>query len=181
MKADVPRYLPINVVVVEEANPPKGEPPVTWRLYTAEPIDSPAHLERIVDGYRCRWVVEEFFKALKTGCGIEKRQLESRHALENALAVYIPIAWRVLRHRTLAKLDGGSKASLILSKLQIQLLRRASNIKLPRVLTMNTALIAIAALGGHLKRNGSPGWITLLRGYQRLLTLEEGALLVGKM
>jgi len=181
MMAAVPRYLPINVVVVEEINPPKGETPVTWRLYTTEPIKSSASLERIVDGYRCRWVIEEFFKVLKTGCGIEKRQLESRHSLENALAVYIPIAWRVLRHRTLAKIDGGNKASLILSKLQIRLLRRVSKIKLPNALTIENALIAIAALGGHLRRNGSPGWITLLRGYQRLLTLEEGALLVEKM
>lgn len=181
MKADVPKLLPINVVVVEELNPPKGETPVMWRLYTTEPIDSPASLERVVDGYRCRWPIEEFFKVLKTGCGIEKRQLESRHALENALAVYIPIAWRVLRHRTLAKVDGGNRASLVLSKLEIQILRRISKTKLPRALTLEDSLIAIAALGGHLKRNGPPGWITLLRGYQRLVTLEEGALLVGKM
>jgi hypothetical protein len=181
MKAEVPKHLPINVVVVEELVPPKGEAPVAWRLYTTEPIHDSASLERIVDGYRCRWVVEEFFKVLKTGCGIERRQLESRHALENALAVFVPIAWRVLRHRTLAKTDGGNKASLVLSKLQIQLLRRASKTRLPRALTVEDALIAVAALGGHLKRNGSPGWITLLRGYERLLTLEEGARLVGEM
>ena len=36
------------------------------------------------------------------------------------------------------------------------------------------AMLAVAKLGGHLKRNGDPGWITLGRGYERLLTLEEG-------
>jgi hypothetical protein len=35
-------------------------------------------------------------------------------------------------------------------------------------------MLAIAKLGGHLKRNGDPGWITLGRGYERLLILEEG-------
>jgi hypothetical protein len=29
-------------------------------------------------------------------------------------------------------------------------------------------------LAGHLKRNGDPGWVTLGRGYERLLILEEG-------
>ena len=181
MKAKVPKQLSINVVVVEEIDPPNGEAPVTWRLYTTERIKTSADLERIIDGYRCRWIAEEFFKVVKTGCGIEKRQLESRHALENALAVYVPIAWRVLRHRTLAKMDGGNKATLVLSNLQIKLLRRVSKTKLPRELTLEDSLVAIAALGGHLRRNGPPGWITLLRGYQRLITLEEGALLVEKM
>ena len=38
-------------------------------------------------------------------------------------------------------------------------------------------MLAIAQLGGHIKNNGDPGWIVLGRGYDRLLMLEEGALL----
>jgi hypothetical protein len=181
LSGDFSKTLKVHVVAVEEANPPAGDTPVSWRLYTTEPIDTPADLERIVDGYRSRWRIEEFFKALKTGCAIEKRQLESCHALVNALAVYIPIAWRVLRHRTLAHADGTRPASTILSKLQIRLLRRISKTKLPRSFTVAEALVAVAALGGHLKRNGPPGWITLARGYERLLTLEEGAILAAEM
>lgn len=177
----LPTTLAVHVVLVEEMNPPEGEPAVTWRLYTTEPIDTPADIERIVDGYRCRWRDEEFFKALKTGCAIEKRQLESCHALVNALAVYIPIAWRVLRHRTLAHTDGKASASTILTTLQIRILRRLSKMKLPRTISIADALAAVAALGGHLRRNGPPGWITLARGYERLLTLEEGALLAEEM
>ena len=43
-----------------------------------------------------------------------------------------------------------------------------------RVTTVIDALYAIAALGGHLKRNGPPGWQTLHRGYQDLIMLELG-------
>lgn len=178
---DLPHELELHVVVVEEMNPPTGEPPVTWRLYTTEPIDTADDLERIVDGYRCRWRDEELFKALKTGCAIEKRQLESYHSLLNALAVYIPIAWRALRHRTLAHEDRTRPAGAILSSLQLRILRHISKRKLPRSMTISDALIAVAAVGGHLKRNGPPGWITLIRGYERLLTLEEGALLAQEM
>jgi hypothetical protein len=35
-------------------------------------------------------------------------------------------------------------------------------------------LFAVAALGGHLKNNGEPGWQVLGRGMEHLLTLEIG-------
>lgn len=177
----LPSALTINVVVIEELSPPEHEPPVYWRLYTTEPIQTPADLERIVDGYRCRWCIEELFKVLKTGCAIEKRQLEHGHSLMNALAIYLPIAWRVLRLRTLAQTDAKRPASTVLSVLQLRLLRHAGRVALPRIPTVADALVAIAALGGHLKRNGPPGWITLARGYERLLMLEEGASLAQEM
>src|SRR5262249_16452957 len=96
-------------------------------------------------------------------------------------AVYIPIAWRILRHRTLAHEDAKRPATAILTKLQIRLLRLKSKSSLPDALTVADALVAIAAMGGHLKRNGPPGWITLARGYEKLLSLEEGAILARKM
>lgn len=181
LTGDLPAQLTLNVVVVHELHPPAGEPPVEWRLYTTEPIATPADLERVVDGYRCRWRIEEFFKVVKTGCAIEKRQLEHGHSLVNALAIYLPIAWRVLRLRTLAQTDGTGPASTVLSALEIRILRRLGRTQLPRNPTVEDALLAVAALGGHLKRNGPPGWITLARGYERLLTLAEGALLAEEM
>jgi hypothetical protein len=36
-------------------------------------------------------------------------------------------------------------------------------------------MLAVAALGGHLKNNGEPGWIVLGRGMEDLLLLEHGA------
>jgi hypothetical protein len=38
-------------------------------------------------------------------------------------------------------------------------------------------MLAIAALGGHIKNNGDPGWLVLGRGYEDLLLLERGAAL----
>ena len=36
------------------------------------------------------------------------------------------------------------------------------------------AMLAVAALGGHLKRNGDPGWLVLGRGMHDLLVMELG-------
>jgi hypothetical protein len=57
---------------------------------------------------------------------------------------------------------------------QIKVLQTSSKKQLPANLSVRDAMLAIAKLGGHLKRNGDPGWITLGRGYERLLILEEG-------
>jgi IS4 transposase len=176
-----PARLRLNIVSVEEIRPPTGEAPISWSLWTTESIATVRDLERIVDLYRCRWRIEEYFKALKTGCAIERRQLETLHALLNALAVYLPIAWRVLRHRSLANTDGNRAAQAVLSTLQLRILRSKIGARLPVRPTVSDALMAIAAIGGHLRRNGEPGWQTLARGYERLLTLEEGALLAAEM
>lgn len=177
---EAPPSLAVHVVVVEETAPPDGEPAVGWVLYTTEPIATPGDVERVVDAYRCRWRIEEMFKVLKTGCAIEKRQLESGHALTNLLAVMVPIAWRLLRHRTLAHDASDEPASSVLTPLQLRILRKEVP-KLPRSPSAQDALMAVASIGGHLKHNGPPGWITLWRGYARLLTLEEGVALAERL
>jgi hypothetical protein len=99
----LPSSLTLNVVRVFEVNPPKGNAPIEWRLATTEPIRTKQDLEKIVDAYRSRWTIEEFFKALKTGCAFEKRQLASYDALLKALAIFAPIAYELLRLRSAAR------------------------------------------------------------------------------
>jgi hypothetical protein len=45
---------------------------------------------------------------------------------------------------------------------------------IPNNPNVHDAMLAIAALGGHLPRNGDPGWIVLGRGMHDLLLLELG-------
>jgi len=40
--------------------------------------------------------------------------------------------------------------------------------------TVKDAMLAVAGLGGHLRRNGDPGWLVLGRGMHDLLLLELG-------
>jgi hypothetical protein len=165
--------LTLNVVRVWETSPTPGEPAVSWILYTTESIETAEQLLAIVDYYRSRWVIEEFFKALKTGCSIEKRQLESYHALSLALAVFLPIAWRLLLARSISRKIPNAPATTVASKVQLQLLRHKLELSaLPK--TAEAATLAIAKLGGHLKRNGPPGWLTLGRGLEALLLMEAG-------
>jgi hypothetical protein len=168
--ADLPESLILNYVHVWELDAPAGEPAVGWKLVTTESIDTPADLEAIVDGYRTRWVIEEFNKALKTGCGLEASQLESYEALRKLLAILLPVAWQLLSLRALDRNHPTTPAHSILTLTQLEALRAASKrYKLPDAPTVHDALMAIAGLGGHLRRNGPPGWIVLSRGLHDFL------------
>jgi hypothetical protein len=167
------KNVTVNIVVVKEQGTPIGEKPIEWNLITSEPIDTVAELESIVDAYRARWVVEEFFKALKTGCRIEKRQLESFAALDVALAMFIPIAVRLLTLRNAARI-APEMPCVALSERQLNILAAITKMPVSDVPTNQEGYLALAALGGHLKRNGDPGWIILGRAYEKLLVLEEG-------
>ncbi len=181
--------LAVNVVYVDEPNPPHGQEPVSWMLITNEPIETHHQVERIVDHYRARWTIEEFFKALKTGCAFERRQLESYAALKNALAVFSVIAWRLLLLRAVSRDTPSAPAEAVATARQLRLLRslkrldhpRVRGVELPEHATAHDVLLAVAKLGGHLKQNGPPGWQVLGRGYDSLLLLEVGWIARGEM
>jgi hypothetical protein len=172
----LPKHVRVNVVEVFEEHPPEGEPAVRWLLVTSEPIDTVEGLVRVVDLYRARWLIEEFFKALKTGCSYTKRPLDSAHSLLSALSILSPVAWHLLLLRHLHREASELPAHLVLSVLQIALLQA----KYPKhpwsdEPTIGEAVGAIAKLGGHQKSNGAAGWQVLGRGYARLVDMEQGA------
>jgi hypothetical protein len=173
--------LALTLVHVIERDVPEGLEPVEWWLWTNEPAQTPEQILAVVDAYRARWLIEEFFKALKTGCRVEERQLESEDSLQNAVALFVPIAWRLLLLRTLATEHAEDPAPLALTPTQLVVLRKRyqgpRNTRLPEALTVREAMLAVAALGGHLTHNGDPGWQTLAAGLERLHTLEAGYLL----
>ena len=166
--------LTLNVVRVWEAEPPEGETPIEWLLVTSEPIDSPEALLLTVDRYRARWTIEEFFKALKTGCAFSKRQLGDYEGLINALAVFVPIACRLLLLRSAAHNEADAPATRVLESDEIEVLRMLGRRPLPPNPTTRDALLAVAALGGHIKWAPDPGWLTISRGFTELALLTRG-------
>lgn len=170
----LPRTITVNVVHAWERTSPSGEPPVEWRLFTTEPIETQSQVEEIIDSYRGRWVIEEYFKALKTGCNFERSQLESRSSLENLLGIYIPIAWQLLLLRSVARDQPTRPASDVLSTRQLHVLRLLlAHKRLPADPTIADVAHAIAKLGAHITSNGPPGWQVLGRGFEELLRAEQ--------
>jgi hypothetical protein len=167
---DAPESLQLNVVRVVEETAPSGEAPVEWILLTTLPVATAKDVAFVVDCYRRRWLVEEFFKALKTGCRYEEVQLESSTTLLNLLAILLPVTCRLLLLRFLSRVDRPATEALTPS--QIEALRLIATISLPSAPTTRDVLRAIAALGGHIKNNGDPGWLVLYRGFRDVLLVE---------
>jgi hypothetical protein len=169
-----PDTLDVHVVHVWEPDPPPGEEATEWWLITSEPIDTVEQICAVVDIYRARWTIEEYFKALKTGCSFERRQLHDYESLINLLAVSAPIACHVLALRSCARETPDAPACAVLAEDEIEVLRVLGRRPLPPQPTCRDAMLAIAALGGHIKYAPDPGWLTLSRGYQELSQLVRG-------
>ena len=176
----LPEELALNLVRVWELDAPEGVEPVEWLLITNEPAETPEQLRRLVDAYRARWTIEEFFKALKTGCSFMRRQLEDYEGLVNALAVSTPIACKALLLRTIAREQPQSEQTLLDAD-HLLVLREKGRTKLPPNPTNRDVLLAIAALGGHIKWNGEPGWKTICEGLETLLPMTEGFRIARKL
>jgi hypothetical protein len=164
----LPKEVEVNAVFVREVDAPEGEAPIEWTLYTTEPIDTPEAIADIVDIYRTRWMIEEFFKALKTGCAFSSRQVESLKTSQTALALTLPIAWRLLLIRALDRNHPDAPASAVLSPLELVVLAALTKRQPAQLRSVADVAAALAKLGGHLKSNGAPGWQVLGRGWLKL-------------
>lgn len=123
LSAEFPKSLALNVVHVSEPNPPEGQTPIQWWLATTESVETKEDIVRIVDAYRARWRVEEYFKALKSGCLFEQRQLETYNGLTSALGILLPVAWVLLRFENPGTRHPEAPASDVLTDIQIRVLR----------------------------------------------------------
>jgi hypothetical protein len=85
-----------NVVLVEEVDGPGDGTDVSWLLVTSLPIDTLEEIQCVIDYYVARWTIEIYFRVFKTGCQVEKIQLETLPRLKNCLAFYKIIAWRIM-------------------------------------------------------------------------------------
>jgi hypothetical protein len=58
---DLPETASVTVVDVRETSKPQKGEPIHWRLLTTHKVTSLAEARRIIDLYRMRWTIEEYF------------------------------------------------------------------------------------------------------------------------
>jgi hypothetical protein len=161
-------------VRVWESNPPSGVEPLQWVLLTDREIRNFSQALECALIYCSRWIIEEFHKALKTGLGAERLQLQTAEALFAAIAIMSIVALRLisLRERVRSQSQADAKESG-LSDVELKVLRLKLN---KPILTVRDVALAIGRLGGHLNRksDGLPGWQTLWHGMLSLQSIVEG-------
>jgi len=78
------------VVRVWEPEPPDGADALEWILVTKVPVDNVEDAWERVKWYKWRWLLEDFHKVLKTGCGIEVRRQKTVGAMWNRFGYFDP-------------------------------------------------------------------------------------------
>lgn len=160
----------VNVVLLREENPPPGEPPIEWLLVTSLPVTTLSEIETVVDYYCCRWLVEMYFKVIKSGCEVEKLQLETTDRLMACVAVYLIVAWRVLYLVHLGRESPEMKCDAVLMPEEWQSAWRVVTGEDPpkKTPTLGAMIKIIAQLGGYIPRTDEwPGAKTMWIGLQR--------------
>jgi hypothetical protein len=164
--------LAVNVVQVREVAPPVGDAAVEWLLLTNLPVDTPEQVRRVIDDYCVRWMIEVFFRTLKSGCRVEQRRFEHLDRFLPCLAVYLIVTWRTLYVCRLARAlpDLGCDAVFEPAewKAVYQVVRRIAPPSKPPPLSEMVRLVA--QLGGYVNRSRTdpPGPQTVWLGLQRV-------------
>jgi hypothetical protein len=168
------------VVHAREVDAPRETEAVEWILLTSLPVESFDDAWRILGYYEKRWIIEEWHKALKTGCRVECRQLKSKGGLERITGLLSVVAVRLLQLKSAARTNPGRPAGRVVPLHWIRMLvaaRKRLKYTTATAMTIGEFYRELAKLGGFIgrKSDGEPGWITIWRGWQKLYTLVCGA------
>lgn len=164
--------LTVKVVLVREIDPPEGEEAVEWLLLTSLPVDTIEAVRLVIQYYCVRWMIEVFFRVLKSGCRVEERRFEEIDRWLACLAVYLVVAWRTLYVCRLGRgcpdLDCEAVFEPAEWKSVWKVVRREDPPAKPPAL--GTIVHLIAQLGGYVnrKRPDPPGPQTIWIGLQRM-------------
>jgi Transposase DNA-binding/Transposase Tn5 dimerisation domain len=161
----------VNAVLVREERPPAGEEPIEWLLLTSLPIASEEQVRLVIQNYCTRWMIEVFFRVLKSGCRVEERRFERLDRLLTCAAVYLVVAWRTLYVCRLGRGCPDASCEVVFEPAEWQaawkVVRRTNPPSKPP--TLATVVRIVAELGGYIHRkNSPPGPQTLWLGLQRV-------------
>lgn len=176
------RLAPVTVsaLLATEINPPPDVEALNWLLITNLSVETPEQALEKLHWYLCRWQIEVFFKVLKSGCQIEKLQLQKRERLEPAIAFYLIIAWRVLFLTHLGRTCPDMPCDTVFDEAEWKAVYLVTQRRPPPETppSLDTLVRLVASLGGFLNRTGDgfPGpktlWIGLQRAADFVLALE---------
>jgi hypothetical protein len=171
--------LEIGMYVVEvlEPNPPANVEPMHWVLLTSHKVSTFSQALQVIEFYEKRPIIEEYHKALKTGCGLEERQYRTSRRLTAVTGILSILAVRLLQLRTTARTNPTLPARQIVPLRWLEMIRAVQKGRHQAIETAYEFYRALARLGGFLgrKRDGEPGWLTLWQGFEKLHLLLRGA------
>jgi hypothetical protein len=183
---NLPPSVALTLVEVVELNPPAGEEAVRWRLLTTHNVFDAASAWQIVDWYRMRWNIEQFWRLLKLqGLRLEDSQLETAERLMKLTAIAVKAAtviFQLVQARDSPSPEPATTAFApheiaVLHKLNAELQGKTAHQKNPHPKeSLKWAGWIIAKLGGWdgYPSSRPPGPITYKHGLERFRVMVVG-------
>jgi len=167
----------MNAVLVSEIEPPKGVEPLNWLLLTTLPVDTIEEVQKIVRLYSKRWLIEIYFKVLKSGCKIDHIHLQSVEKIENYIAFVMIVAWKSMLVTYLPREYPNEPCTCMFTEIEWKLVYNKIKGEAPfpeKPPTLKEMVCLVAMLGGYQKRKEPPGIQTVWRGIIRLMDMVCG-------
>lgn len=184
----LPETVGVTLVDVREIVPPAdGSEPIHWRLLSTHGVANLAEARRVIDTYRLRWIIEEFFRTLKTaGFDIEAADIGDPTAMINFVAA-ATIAAVTIKQLVQAR-DGATGQLLtdafdpddrpVLEAVSAKLAGKTERQRNPHPTgSLAFAAWVIARLGGWTGYYGKPGPQVMRRGLQEFRAIKYGTAL----
>lgn len=168
----------VTAVLTREESPPAGAEPIEWLLLTDLPVADFAAAAQVIEYYAGRWWVEVYFRVLKSGCKVEELQLETAARVQNCLAAYLVVAWRVLFVTMAGRECPDVACDAVFDEAEWKAVDAVvARRPVPAVPPPLKEMVAmVASLGGYQGRpgDGPPGPKAIWIGLQQMRTLAWG-------
>jgi hypothetical protein len=183
---NLPEAVALTLVEVVERDAPTGTEAVHWRLLTTHEVEDAEAAWQIVDWYKMRWTIEQFWRLLKLqGLRLEDSQLETAERLIKLTAIAAKAAVTTMQLVQARTAPNGEPASLafsedeiaVLDKLNAELQGATKLQKNPhRKRSLKWATWIIAKLGGWdgYPSSKPPGPITFKHGLEEFHAIVAG-------
>jgi hypothetical protein len=153
---------------------------LNWTLICTREVTTFEAACEVVRDYKARWGIERLHLTLKSGCNVERLQMDDVHTLVNGLALYLVVAWHLLYLTHLGRICPLLPAEAVVTGSELEVLCSCA----PHpVTTVAEVIREIARLGGYTPyRNARPPGVQVLwRGLRRLEDMTAGWLLARGM
>ena len=176
----------VSLVEVVETGAPKGAQPVLWRLLTTHDVQDAASAWQMVEWYRMRWTIEQYFRTLKLqGLRLEDSQLESADKLIKLTAIAARSACTIMQLVQARDGRSGQAAHIAFTDAEMETLEamlpqlegKTALQKNPHARrSLAWAAWIIAKLGGWdgYPKSKPPGPITFRHGLQHFKSIAKG-------
>lgn len=154
----LPQSVTVTLVEVIERDPPRATEAVHWRLLTTHDVADAEAAWQIVEWYKLRWIIEQFWRLLKLqGLKLEDSQIETADRLQKLTAIAAKAAVMTLQllqarngpHSESATIAFGKEELAVLDHLNAELQGATALQKNPhRHASLRWAAWIIAKLGG---------------------------------